>query len=100
LSGNHATLAIVVGVAAAWTVCGFVGGFTLERLLSANLACTVGSFLVLVFVQNSKQRETLALQTKLDQLILSSDAGNHWIGAQRHEADVIDEMRSIHHPAQ
>lgn len=97
LAGHHFTFAVLVAATIGWTLFGLKSGFRVEWFLMSNTLGTVGSFLILVMLQHSKRRETLAIQTKLDQLIFASDAKNDWIGAQRHEADVIDDMRLKHH---
>lgn len=96
-SGHHLTLAVMGAMTIGWTSYGFACGFDVKWFMISNTLCTVGSFLILVMLQHSRRRETLAIQTKLDQLIFASDAKNDWIGAQRHEADVIEDMRLKHH---
>jgi len=53
-------------------------------------------FFILLLVQHSQNRDMMALQTKLDELIRSSKAGNHWIAAEKKEAEAIEEMRQQH----
>jgi low affinity Fe/Cu permease len=95
--GHHLTVTLIAATGSGWVLFALVRGFTVEWFLLTNMIGSVGSFLILLAVQHSQRRETLAAQTKLDQLILTSGARNHWIGAQRHEVEVIDQMRSRHH---
>jgi hypothetical protein len=44
-----------------------------------------------------EMRHALAIQTKIDQLLISSQAGNYWVGIARRVCHVIDGMRSLHH---
>jgi low affinity Fe/Cu permease len=54
-------------------------------------------FFILLLVQHSQNRDMTALHTKLDELIRSSEAGNHWIAAEKKDADAIEGMRQQHH---
>jgi low affinity Fe/Cu permease len=97
LVGHHRTLVTLVACSAGWVVYGIVAGFTKEWFLISNIGGTVGSFLILIVIRHTKSREALAVQTKLDQLIFSGNAGNHWVGVHERDSEVIDEMRSRHH---
>lgn len=95
--GHQLTVALIAATGSGWVLFALARGSTVEWFLLTNMIGSVGSFLILLAVQHSRRRETLAAQNKLDQLILSSGARNHWIGAQRHDVEVIDAMRSKHH---
>jgi low affinity Fe/Cu permease len=80
-----------------WCGYGVLAGFSREWLLISNIAGTLGALLILLLVQHARSRHTLAIQAKLDELILSSEAKNQWIGAERHPPEIVEQMRLKHH---
>jgi low affinity Fe/Cu permease len=96
-AGHRIVLAVLIIVTPFWLAMGLYLSFPTQWFLTTNLIGTVTVFLVLILVQHSQNRDMTALQAKLDELIRSSDAGNHWIAAEQHTAAVIDEMRTRHH---
>jgi low affinity Fe/Cu permease len=97
--GHQHALALAFGGMAAWVAFGVADRFPAEWLLLTNLVCTVVILLMLLLVQHAQNREMRAVQIKLDALITSSEAGNHWIAAERLDVEAIDEMRARHHAA-
>lgn len=95
--GHRHVLAGAFGAMAVWLAFGVAYRFPAEWLLLTNLGCTMVIFLVLVLVQHSQNREMRAVQIKLDALITSSEAGNHWIAAEHLDVEAIEEMRARHH---
>jgi low affinity Fe/Cu permease len=95
--GHSHVLATAFCVMAFWLAFGVACRFPAEWLLLTNLVCTMVIFLMLVLVQHSQNREMRAVQIKLDALITSSEAGNHWIAAEQLDVEAIDEMRARHH---
>jgi len=97
--GHHLSIASVGLLTFGWTAYGVSIGFTREWFLISNMAGTLVTFLILLLVQQARNRHTLAIQAKVDQLIYSSEAANHWIGAERHAPETVEEMRVRHHSA-
>ena len=59
-----------------------------------NTGTTIITFLMVFLIQNSQNRDGVALQTKLDELIRSSAAQNDFIGIEKlsdKELDVLHE---------
>ncbi len=48
-----------------------------------NTGTTIVTFLMVFLIQNTQNRDSLAQQTKLDELILTSEAENKFIGIER-----------------
>ncbi|AYM66088.1 hypothetical protein At12D13_49360 (plasmid) [Agrobacterium fabrum] len=48
-----------------------------------NTGTTIITFLMVFLIQNTQNRDGAALQTKLDEIILSSDAENEFIGIEK-----------------
>jgi low affinity Fe/Cu permease len=50
---------------------------------------TLVTLFLLLIMQHSQNRDMAALQVKVDELIRSSEAGNHMIGVERLEAEEL-----------
>lgn len=97
--GHHHMVASAFALMLVWLAFGVGSGFPSEWLLLTNLVCTMVILLMLLLVQHSQNRDMKALQIKLDALIASGEAGNHWIGAERLDTEDVDSMRDRHHGA-
>ena len=73
-----AFLIIVVG-----GLSGPVFGWSDTWQLVINTGTTIVTFLMVFLIQNTQNRDGMALQTKLDELILTSDAENAFVGIER-----------------
>ncbi|MGO4568365.1 low affinity iron permease family protein [Rhizobium sp. 2YAF20] len=87
------SLAVGTGV---WIGIGAWLKFPVRWFLLTNLIATVSVFLVLLLLQHARAVNMLAIQTKLDELIRSSNAGNHLIGSHRLENESLEELRAVH----
>lgn len=71
---------------AAVILCGASGpffDFSENWQLVINTGTTIVTFLMVFLIQNTQNRDSVALQTKLDELILSSQAHNEYVGLER-----------------
>ena len=69
VTGKPATFMIAVGVIVLWGVTGPIFGFSDTWQLVINTATTIITFLMVFLIQNTQNRDTEALQIKLDELI-------------------------------
>lgn len=78
-------IAFIVCVAAVliWAVLGPFFGFSETWQLVINTGTTIITFLMVFLIQNTQNRDGAALQTRLDEIILSSDAENDFIGIEK-----------------
>lgn len=60
---------LAVGVIAVWLVTGPVFGFSDTWQLVINTGTTIVTFLMVFLIQNTQNRDTMAIQLKLDELI-------------------------------
>jgi low affinity Fe/Cu permease len=71
LAGKPLTFLIAVGVVLAWAVSGPLFGFSDTWQLVINTSTTIVTFLMVFLIQNTQNRDTLALQLKLAELIIA-----------------------------
>jgi len=68
-AGKPATFIGAAGVIVAWALTGPLFGFNDTWQLIINTSTTIVTFLMVFLIQNSQNRDTAALQIKLDELI-------------------------------
>ena len=73
LAGRPATFAIILILVAAWAVSGPLFGFSEAWQLSINTFTTIVTFLMVFLIQATQNRDSEAIQLKLDELILALD---------------------------
>jgi low affinity Fe/Cu permease len=76
----------------AWAVTGPFFGYSETWQLVINTGTTIITFLMVFVLQNSQNRDGKALQAKLDELILSSQAENRFVGAEKLDEKELREM--------
>ncbi len=82
-SGKPATFVAAVVLIVIWGVTGPFFGFSETWQLVVNTGTTIITFLMVFVLQNSQNRDGEAVQAKLDELILSSQAANEFIGIEK-----------------
>lgn len=88
-AGKPITFCIASGGIIIWALTGPVFGFSETWQLVVNTTTSIITFLMVFVLQNSQNRDSEAIQAKLDQLILVSNAANTLVGAERlSEADL------------
>ena len=82
--GRPITFILALTGVVGWIICGFWVGFSDPVYqLWINTITTVITFLMVFLIQNSQNRDTAAIQAKLDALVKASDAPNDVIGLER-----------------
>jgi len=71
LAGKPLTFLIAVGVVLVWAVSGPFFGFSDTWQLVINTSTTIVTFLMVFLIQNTQNRDTMALQLKLAELIIA-----------------------------
>ncbi|NLR97033.1 low affinity iron permease family protein [Rhizobium sp. P38BS-XIX] len=92
LSGKPATFVIAVVLVVAWAVSGPFFGYSETWQLVINTSTTIVTFLMVFVLQNSQNRDGKALQAKLDELILTSQAQNKFVGIEKLDEQQLREM--------
>ena len=71
LAGKPLTFLIAVGVVLAWAISGPYFGFSDTWQLVINTSTTIITFLMVFLIQNTQNRDALAVQLKLAELIIA-----------------------------
>jgi low affinity Fe/Cu permease len=83
ITGSPWAFGACVALVLAWAVTGPVFGFSETWQLVINTGTTIVTFLMVFLIQNTQNRDGAAIQAKLDDLILTSDAENEFIGIEK-----------------
>lgn len=79
-----------------WAATGPIFGFSETWQLVVNTATTIVTFLTVFVLQNSQNRDSAALYVKLDELILTSQAANSFIGNEStDEAELVKQSKIL-----
>ncbi|TCR71042.1 low affinity iron permease family protein [Rhizobium sp. BK376] len=92
LSGKPATFVMAVVLVLVWAVSGPFFNYSETWQLVINTSTTIVTFLMVFVLQNSQNRDGKALQAKLDELILSSQAQNKFVGIEKLDEESLRKM--------
>jgi low affinity Fe/Cu permease len=77
-----------------WAVSGPLFGFSDTWQLVINTGTTIVTFLMVFLIQNSQNRDSAAIQVKLDELIRVGSARNSLVGIEHLTDDELEELRT------
>ncbi|WP_068023856.1 low affinity iron permease family protein [Rhodoplanes sp. Z2-YC6860] len=98
LSGKPATFLLATGSVVVWAVTGPFFHFSDTWQLVINTSTTIVTFLMVFLIQNTQNRDTAALQVKLDELILALDkARNNLVGIEEESEEIIENLKQQEH---
>lgn len=94
ISGRPVTFLLAVAVVLVWAITGPLFHFSDTWQLVINTGTTIVTFLMVFLIQATQNRDTLALQLKLDELILATkDARNHIAGIEEAPDQEIEKAK-------
>ena len=96
-SGKPATFAIALFIVIIWVATGPIFGYSDTWQLVINTGTTIVTFLMVFLIQNTQNRDTQALQLKLDELIrVTKGASNRMINLEEMDEDHLERLRQIY----
>jgi low affinity Fe/Cu permease len=93
-SGRPWTFALAAVFVVVWLVTGPVFGFSNAWQLVMNTVSSIVTFLMVFLIQNAQNRDSAALQLKLDELIRSSNSSKDVIGIEEKPQSELESRRN------
>ena len=93
-AGRPSAFAMATAVLLVWAVSGPIFGFSDTWQLIINTGTTIVTFLMVFIIQNSQNRDSEAIQVKLDELIRAMDgAQNKLLDLEELDQEDISDIR-------
>lgn len=95
-SGRPVIFLAALGLLCIWALTGPYFGYSSTWQAIASTGATLITFLMVFILQNAQMRDTRAIQTKLDELILTSQgAQNHFIGIESLDENELKKLNRL-----
>src|SRR5216117_181818 len=97
LMGHPAAFACACLVIAIWGAIGPLAGYSDTWQLVINTSTTIVTFLMVFIIQNTQNRDTQALQLKLDELIrVTKGAHNLMLDLEQLDDEHLERLRQVY----
>jgi low affinity Fe/Cu permease len=94
LAGHYVTFVVAFLVVVVWAISGPLFKFSTTWQLVINTGTTIVTFLMVFLIQNTQNRDAMAVHLKLDELIRSIEAAdNEVIIAEDETAEDLEELK-------
>lgn len=94
-SGRPSAFLVALGITVVWLLTGPLFGFSNTWQLVINTGTTIVTFLMVFLIQNTQNRDSEAVQIKLDELIRAiGDAQNALLDLEELEEKDLDRIRA------
>jgi low affinity Fe/Cu permease len=87
LTGHYLTFLVALGLIVLWAVSGPLFSFSETWQLVINTGTTIVTFLMVFLIQNTQNRDALAMHLKLDELIRAIEAADNDLIRAEDETD-------------
>jgi low affinity Fe/Cu permease len=93
-AGRPITFLLAVATVLAWCVSGPIFGFSDTWQLVINTGTTIVTFLMVFLIQNTQNRDSIAMQIKLDELIRAAEgAHNALLDLEELDDEILERAR-------
>jgi low affinity Fe/Cu permease len=97
ITGSTFAFGLAFLIVLCWVVCGPVFKFSDTWLLAINTGTSVITFLMVFVIQQSQNKDTLALQLKLNELLAATDAAsNELINSEDLTQEELEFLKKIY----
>jgi low affinity Fe/Cu permease len=94
VTGSSPAFLACVVLVVVWAASGPYFHYSENWQLVINTGTTIVTFLMVFLIQNTQNRDGAAVQTKLDELIRSSDAENAFMGIEKLTDTELDQLHA------
>lgn len=96
-AGKAVTFLLAILVIVVWGLSGPLFGFSDTWQLVVNTGTTIVTFLMVFLIQNSQNRDSAALQAKLDELLRAVEGAREhdFVGVEHLTDDQIEKIREL-----
>ncbi len=97
LAGRPATFSLAVALILAWALCGPLFAFSDTWQLVINTSTTIITFLMVFLIQHTQNRDSLAIQIKLAELILvAKGAEDELADAEERSSEYLERLHAAY----
>ena len=93
-AGRASAFMVAAGIVITWAITGPIFQYSDTWQLVINTGTTIVTFLMVFLIQNSQNRDSAAMQVKLDELIRVSTAHNSFVGIEHLTDDELQDIRN------